>query len=70
MYRFVIPFDALANRLYHTPAFDQWTAENYSRFLFSSQLLVRDGDQYRITHLGVDFLEWMVKVGAPEKKGL
>jgi hypothetical protein len=51
------------------PTFDQWKTENYVHFLISSSLLVKDGDSYRITNLGVDFLEWITKIGAPERKG-
>jgi hypothetical protein len=51
------------------PAFDQWTAEAYVHFLLTSGLLLKESDVFRITDLGVDFLEWMIKIGAPEKKG-
>ncbi len=52
------------------PTFDQWKSENYIRFLLISGLLTRAGQSYGITNLGVDFLEWITKIGAPERKGL
>jgi hypothetical protein len=51
------------------PNFEQWKTDNYVHFLISSGLLLKDGDFYRITNLGVDFLEWITKIGAPERKG-
>lgn len=51
------------------PTFDQWKVEDYVHFLLTSGLLLKDGDFYQITNLGVDFLEWITKIGAPEKKG-
>ncbi|MBN2266907.1 MAG: hypothetical protein JW725_01015, partial [Candidatus Babeliaceae bacterium] len=53
----------------YAPTFDQWNTENYVHFLITSRLLIKDADFYRITNLGVDFLEWITKVGAPERKG-
>lgn len=52
------------------PAFNHWNADNYVHFLLTSNLLRKDGEFYGITNLGVDFLEWITKVGAPERKGL
>jgi hypothetical protein len=52
------------------PTFQQWTVENYLHFVLNSRLLIDDEDFYRISNLGVEFLEWIVKVGAPEQKGL
>lgn len=52
------------------PSFDHWNADNYVNFLLTSSLLRKDGEFYGITNLGVDFLEWITKVGAPERKGL
>lgn len=54
----------------HAPAFDDWNADSYVKFLLSSNLLLKDGDFYKITILGVTFLEWITRVGAPEHKGL
>lgn len=51
-------------------AFEQWTVENYIHFLLNEQLMLKEGEFFRITNLGVHFLEWMTRIGAPERKGL
>lgn len=51
-----------------SPAFDQWAAPAYVHFLLSSGLMLKDAAFFKITDLGVHFLEWIIKIGAPEKK--
>lgn len=50
--------------------YDRWTVETYIQFLLNEQLMVKDGEFFRITNLGIHFLEWVASVGAPERKGL
>lgn len=52
------------------PFFDKWTVDGYLNFLLTSNLLIQDSGFFKITILGVEFLEWMTKIGAIEKKGL
>jgi len=66
---FVIEHFANAQR-YFAPTFDQWKPENYVNFLLTSGLLIKTGSSFAISHLGVDFLEWITKIGAPERKGM
>lgn len=54
----------------HSPAFDKWTTDTYVSFLLSSSLLTAREDRYRVTNLGVEFLQWMAKNGIPEGKNL
>ena len=54
----------------YAPNFDQWTVDAYVQFLLDSHLLVEDQKVYAITNFGVDFLQWMMKVGASENKRL
>ena len=54
----------------YAPTFDEWSVDNYIAFLLASTLMVEESASYKITNLGVEFLEWIIKVGATENKGL
>jgi hypothetical protein len=57
-------------RRFFAPTYDDWNRDQYMDFLLKLNLMVREAGFYRITNLGVEFLGWMTKVGAIEKKGL
>jgi hypothetical protein len=52
------------------PAFADWNVDAYMSFLLTRGLLQRSGDDYLITVLGMEFLGWMVRIGAAEYKPL
>lgn len=51
------------------PIFDQWEVDTYMQFLLSSNLVNKEAQVYRITEFGVEFLDWLVKTGLPDKTG-
>ena len=53
-----------------SPAFDQWDANIYTRFLLRSNLMLHADSSYKLTNFGVDFLQWMAMAGIPEQKNL
>ena len=52
------------------PAFNNLAIDGYLHFLIQSHLLIKSGNNYVITNFGVEFLEWVVKIGLQEDKGL
>jgi hypothetical protein len=52
------------------PAFVDWDVDHYMSFLLTRGLLQHTGDDYIMTTFGVEFLAWMVRIGAGEYKPL
>jgi len=52
------------------PTYNAWNRDQYMDFLLKSNLMVRDAGFFKITNLGVEFLGWITRIGALEKKGL
>lgn len=47
-----------------------WTRDDYLQFLFDRVLIRKDGNTYRITVRGNDFLMWIVRKGRSENRAL
>jgi len=52
------------------PTFAEWDVDQYMSFLLNRGLLQRTSTDYLITTLGMEFLGWMVRMGAGEYKPL
>lgn len=47
-----------------------WTFDQYMRFLFDRTLIVKHGDIFHITNMGVEYLTWMARNGRSENAPL
>ena len=52
------------------PPLATWDLNGYLKFLFSSNLITKKGNQYQITDLGKEFLIWLAKSGNTENRAL
>jgi len=52
------------------PVFADWDTDRYMLFLLGRGVVVFANEEYIITTLGMEFLAWMIRVGATEGKGL
>lgn len=59
-------FDSMRSRFLHP--INTWTMEKYLKLLLESELICARDDIYRITYVGIEYLEWMVNNKKPENK--
>jgi hypothetical protein len=52
----------------YTTSFDNWTNDQYLAFLYIKKLIVRNGDLIHISHIGKEYLIWIVRNGQSENK--
>jgi len=57
-------------KLLYPGALDNWDLEEYLRFMLGQSLITFEDDGYHITHLGREYLLWIVRNGKSEDKRL
>ncbi len=57
-------------RAHYPEALGQWTNDQYLKFLFDSNLILKNEDKLGITELGIEFLVWVNKEGRKKYKQL
>ena len=57
-------------RAHYPEALGQWTNDQYLKFLFDSNLILKNEDKLGITELGIEFLVWVDKEGRKKYKQL